>query len=175
MSFNEEKTGGRTVYKGKILRLDVDEVRLSDGHVAGREIIRHAGGAAVLYVKDGKVLLVKQFRYAYGKEIYEIPAGMINAGETPVEAAARELREETGYLGELSPLGYIYPSPGYTDEVIYLFSVKSAVQTVQDLDDGEFLSAAFIPLKEVEAMISRGEIADAKTVTAVLKYLLENK
>ncbi len=96
MNFCEKKLGGITVYDGKILRLEVDEVELPDGAKAKRECVRHHGGAAVLCVIDGEALLVKQFRYLYGKEIYEIPAGKLEGGENPQFAAARELEEETG-------------------------------------------------------------------------------
>lgn len=173
MSFKEEKIDGRTLYNGRILDLTLDDVRLPDGKTAQREIVRHSRGAAVLLVKDGKVLLVRQFRYAYGKEICEIPAGMVNTGEEPQNAAARELREETGYVAELVPLGFIYPSPGYTDEIIYIYSAKNAKHTAQKLDDGEFLNYEFVPLGKVIEMIESGEIADAKTVLAVYKYLVK--
>lgn len=171
MSFEEKKIDGKTIYGGKILNLTLDDVRLPNGEVAKREIVRHAGGAAALFVKEGEVLLVKQFRYAYGREMYEIPAGMINAGEEPIAAAARELVEETGYSGELYSMGFIYPSPGYTDEIIHLFAVKNATYTAQKLDDGEFLNVSFIPLDRVLKMIESGEIADAKTVVAIYKYI----
>ncbi len=175
MSFKEEKTGGKTIYRGKILNLVVDDVRLPNGSAAKREIVRHAGGAAVLFINDGKVLLVKQFRYAYGKELYEIPAGMINEGEEPVAAAVRELEEETGYRAEMEPLGFIYPSPGYTDEIIHLFFAKNAIYIAQKLDDGEFLNLSFVPLERVREMIENGEISDAKTVAAVYGYLLKKQ
>lgn len=173
MKFMEEKIGGKTIYKGKILDLTVDDVRLPDGKTAKREIVRHSRGAAALYVRDGEVLLVRQFRYAYGREMYELPAGMVNSGEEPCDSAARELREETGYLAELVPLGFIYPSPGYTDEIIYLYEVTEAEYALPDRDEGEYLDCAFIPLAEVVEMMESGEIADAKTVLAIYKYLLK--
>lgn len=174
MSFFERKLKGTTIYKGKILDLDVDEVLLGNGAVSKREVVRHSGGAAVLLIVDEKVLLVKQFRYAYGKEIYEIPAGKLEENETPLEAAERELEEETGYKAELVRLAEIYPSPGYTDEIIYIFLAKNAVRTAQKLDGDEFLNAEFIPIGKVNDMIERGEITDAKTVVAVGRYLAIN-
>ena len=175
MKFFEKKLTDNVIYKGKILNLNVDDVELPDGKLSKREIVRHLGGAAVLFVNDGKILLVRQFRYAYGKEIYEIPAGKLNTGENPLCAAERELEEETGYKAELVHLVNIYPSPGYTDETIYIYYVKNAVRTAQKLDDGEFLNAEFIPLEKVVEMINEGEISDAKTIVAVYRYLLQCK
>lgn len=175
MNLKEEKTGGKTIYSGRILDLVLDDVRLPDGAAAKREIVRHAAGAAVLFVEDGKILLVKQFRYACGRVIYEIPAGMVNDGEEPVCAAARELEEETGYRAEMEPLGAIYPSPGYTDEVIYIFSAKNAKYTSPKPDAGEFLDCVFMPFEEAFQMVLSGEIADSKTVVAICRFLLKNK
>lgn len=175
MNLKETKTGGITVYKGKILNLEVDDVKLPDGTFSKREIVRHSGGAAVLYVKDNAVLLVKQFRYAYGKEIYEIPAGKLNSGEDPESAAVRELEEETGFRAQVERYACVYPTPGYTDEIIHIYRVVSAVRTCQNLDKGEFLNVEFIPLEKVIEMINSGEIADGKTLVAIYKYLAEQK
>lgn len=175
MDFFEKKLSGETVYSGKILNLEVDEVELSDGFKTKREVIRHLCGAAVLCVKDGKVLLVKQFRYPYGRELYEIPAGKLNPGESPLKGAEREFEEETGYTAELSRFARIYPSPGYTDEIIYIFIAENLTRSRQNLDKGEFLTAEFIPLKRVAEMVESGEICDAKTVVAIYKYLALNR
>ena len=171
MILKEEKIDGNEIYKGKILTLELDSVILPDGKTAKREIVRHSKGAAVLFVQNGKVLLVRQFRYAYNKEIYEIPAGMVNEGEDPLAAAARELEEETGYKAELSYLAEIYPSPGYTDEVIHIYLAKNSTLSQQNLDEGEFLNAEFMSLETVLTKIESGEICDAKTVIAIYKYL----
>lgn len=175
MSFTEKRIDGKVIYSGKILKLTVDDVLLPDGKSAKREIIRHSSGVAVLFVRDERVLLVRQFRYAYNKEMYEIPAGMVNEGELPSVAAARELEEETGYKSELTHLVDIYPSPGYTDEIIHVYFAENSTRSRQNLDDGEFLTAEFIPLDRVLSMIENGEITDAKTVVAVYKYLLNKK
>lgn len=176
MTFFEKKLHGETVYDGKILKLQVDTVELPDGSKSVRECIRHSGGAAVLCVDDGKVLLVRQFRYLYGKELYEIPAGKLEKGELPEVAAARELKEETGISAELVPFLKMYPTPGYTDEVIHIYLAKNCQRTDgQSLDDGEFLSVFFKPLNEVLEMIENGEICDGKTVAAIYKYVSENK
>ncbi|MGN1060683.1 MAG: NUDIX domain-containing protein [Candidatus Coproplasma sp.] len=173
MKLKEEKISSRQIYGGKILSLYVDEVRLPDGNSAKRECVRHCGGAAVLFINAGKVALVKQFRYLYGKEIYEIPAGKMDEGEEPATAAKRELLEETGYRAEVKPLLNIYPSPGYTDEVIHIFFADGGKYVGEKLDDGEFLNCQFFTVDKVLKMIEDGEITDAKTVSALYKYLYE--
>ncbi len=175
MKLTETKISSRLIYDGKILKLYVDKVGLPDGGTASREIVRHSGGAAALLIREGKVALVKQFRYAYGKETYEIPAGKLERGEQPLPAAVRELREETGYFAQAKEFLKIYPSPGYTDEIIYVFIAENAEFVGQKTDGDEFLNIEFIPLPEVVKMIESGEICDAKTVAAVYKYIAENK
>ena len=171
MNLTEKKLSSHTKYDGKILKLTVDEVELPDGKKSVRECVRHCGGAAVLLVEGGKVALVKQHRYLYGKDIYEIPAGKLEQGEEPSVGAARECEEETGYRAEVEKLLEIYPSPGYTDEVIHIYLAKNAQFVGQRTDEGEFLTCEFIPLDKVVEMIERNEICDAKTVAAVYKYL----
>lgn len=171
MNLTEKKLSSRTVYDGKILKLTVDDVQLPDGKRGVRECVRHCGGAAVLLVKDGKIALVKQHRYLYGKDICEIPAGKLEEGEDPAAGAARECEEETGYFAEVVKLLEIYPSPGYTDEVIHIYLAKNARFVGQHADDGEFLTCEFVPLEKVVKMIEMGEICDAKTVAAIYKYL----
>ena len=172
MSFFEEKLDGQIIYEGKILKLNVDSVILPDGKTAKREYINHSGGAAVLYVENGKVLLVKQFRYAYGKEIYEIPAGKLEKGEDPVLAAKRELEEEPGYVAKsLTELFKLYPTPGYSDEIIYVYLAENCLNGSINPDEDEFVECELIELEKVCKMIESGEICDAKTVAAVYKYL----
>lgn len=172
----ETKLNSKVVYDGKIMRVELDEVQLPDGRTSKREVVRHSGGAAALFVKEGKIALVRQFRYAYGKEMYEIPAGKLNPQEDPRTAAMRELEEETGYRADgCQHLLDIYPSPGYTDEIISIYFVKSARFVGQHLDDGEFLNCSFVDIQEVSDMMEKGQINDAKTVAAVYKYLLFKK
>ena len=176
MSFEEKKLGGETVYDGKILRLEVDEVELPDGTKSRRECVRHHGGAAVFCVIDGKVLLVRQYRYLYGKEIYEIPAGKLETGEDPLAAAKRELEEETGYIAEkITPYITLYPTPGYTDEIIRIYKAENCRKAKQKLDEGEFLSVHAVEIGELLQMIERGEVCDSKTVAAAYKYAFETK
>ena len=172
MSFCEKKLDSKRIYDGKILKLNVDDVLLPDGNKAKREYINHSGGSAVLYVENDKVLLVKQFRYAYGKEIYEIPAGKLESGEDPRIAAKRELEEETGYVAkDLKELFKLYPTPGYSDEIIHVYLAENCTLSRSNPDDDEFVECEFIDIEKVRKMIESGEICDAKTVAAVFKYL----
>ena len=176
MKFAERKISGQTVYDGKILRLEVDEVELPDGKTSKRECVRHGGGACVLYVQEGKILLVKQFSYLYGKEIYELPAGKLEKGEDPKITALRELEEETGLVSCDAELYLkLYPTPGYTDEIICVYKIENAEDGQKHPDEGEFVNALFMPLDEVVKRIESGEICDAKTVSAVFKYLSQAK
>ena len=175
MKLEEKTLSTQTIFRGKVIRLELSEVELPNGNVAGREAVRHSGGAAVLLVCGGKVLLERQFRFPYGKVIWEIPAGKLNAGEDPESAARRELEEETGYRADgLKKLTQIYPSPGYTDEIIHIYYTESAQALSQHLDEDEFINCSFVSLEECVKMIECGEICDAKTIAAIYKYLYEN-
>ena len=176
MNLTETTVRKNYIYRGKIINLRCDDAMLPDGKPCKREMIEHPGGAAVLCVKEGKVLLVKQYRYAYAKAIYEIPAGKLNFGEDPALTAARELKEETGLEAEVKHLYTLYPTPGYTDELLHIYYASNPKEGEQKLDEGEFLNVEWICLKDVVSMIERGEISDAKTVVAVQWFLLhENK
>ncbi len=173
MDYVEKTVKKNYVYEGKILTLRCDDASLPDGSACKREIIEHSGGACVLFVKDGKVLLVRQYRYAYGESIYEIPAGKLEKGEDPVKAAARELEEEGGVLAdELRLLYVVYPTPGYTNERIYVYEAISAHETQAHLDEGEFLDVEYVPLERAREMLQNGELRDAKTIIALQAYFL---
>lgn len=136
------------------------------------KMVDHPGAAAVLVIKDGSVLLVEQYRPAAGRQMLEIPAGTVDRGESPQDCARRELQEETGYTAESwEYLGHIYPTPGYTNEVLHLFFAGGLTKGEQQLEEGEDINVRWVPLDQVEEMIDRGEINDAKTIVAVLKYL----
>ena len=172
MSLIEKKLDGKIIYSGKILKLSVDSVELPNGKTATREYIHHSGGAAVLYVENNKVLLVRQFRYPYGKEIYEIPAGKLEKGEDPKNTAKRELEEEAGYIAkDLKELFKLYPTPGYTDEIIYIYLAENCQKSRINPDEDEFITCEFVELEKVCKMIEQGEICDAKTVASIYKYL----
>jgi ADP-ribose pyrophosphatase len=125
MNFNEKTLNEKYVHKGKILNLRVDDVELPDGNGAIREVVEHSGGSCVLCEKDGKILLVKQFRYPYKEELLELPAGKLNPGETPEQTAIRELEEEGGIKAEkVEKLFDIYPTPAYTNEIIRIYTSR---------------------------------------------------
>lgn len=169
MELIEKTKSSEYIYKGKILNLRKDDVVLPDGKDAKREVVEHSGGAGILCVKDGKILLVKQFRYPYKEIIYEIPAGKLNKGESPEQTAKRELLEEGGIVSEkMTEIFKIYPSPGYTDEVIYIYFAEGLTQKESRLDEDEFLDSEWVDASTAERMVLSGEIKDAKTVIAVM-------
>jgi len=175
MKLTEKQLKKIYVYKGKILNLRCDDIMLPNGESAKREIIEHSGGSAVLLINDKQeILLVRQYRYAYNEELLEIPAGKLNVSEKPIDAAKRELKEETGFVADLKEYGIIYPSPGYTNEKIFLFLAAAYKEEECCLDEDEFLNREFIPVKQVQKMIDNGNIRDSKTIIAIQKYLLEN-
>jgi len=171
MAHFEKTLETRELFRGRILRLEVDRVELEDGSVSSREVVRHPGGAAILPLDaEGQVTLVRQFRYAFGQELLEIPAGKLEPGEEPKTAAIRELEEECGLVaGAVTDLGCIYPSVGYDDEIIYLYLARDLRPTEARPDAGEFVSLERYPLSTLAEMAESGVLRDAKTVTAVLK------
>lgn len=176
MDYIEKTVQKNYVYKGKILNLRNDDAELPNGKPCKREIIEHSGGACVLYVENGKVLLVRQYRYAYGESIYEIPAGKLEKGEDPRLSALRELEEETGVKAEKPQLLYvIYPTPGYTNEKIYIYRAYAGEKVDRHLDEGEFLDVEWVPIEKVKEMLKNGEIKDGKTVIALQAYFLSEK
>ncbi len=176
MDYIEQTVKKNYIYQGKILNLRRDDAELPDGRACVREIVEHSGGACVLYIKDNKVLLVRQYRYAYGESLYEIPAGKLEAGEDPKCAAFRELEEEAGVRAEELKLLYVmYPTPGYTNEKIYIYQAVGGRETVSALDEDEFLDVEYLPLDKVKEMLKTGEIRDGKTIVALQAYLLSEK
>ena len=168
MEYLEKTVRKNYIYQGKILSLRHDDAILPDGKPCKREIVEHSGGACVLYVENESVLLVKQYRYAYGESLYEIPAGKLEKGEEPALAAARELEEEGGVRTKRLKLLFVnYPSPGYTNEKIYIYQALDGEKTQSRLDEGEFLDAEYIPLTKVKTMLTNGEIKDGKTIPKI--------
>ena len=167
MNIKQEKTiDHRTMYEGKLLHVYFDEVEIS-GKTYRREVVSHPGAAAVIPVTENKeILFVKQYRYPVKRELLEIPAGKLDETEDPEHCALREL-EETGYIGNIRELGYIYTTPGFSDEKIYLYLADHLVYTQQRLDEGEYLEVLKIPVEEVLEMIRNGRISDAKTIAAI--------
>lgn len=176
MDLTEKTVQKHYVYEGKIISVRCDEALRPDGKPCKRELIEHPGGACVLYVENGRMLLVKQFRYAYGEVLYEIPAGKLEAGEDPALAAARELSEEAGVEAEkLELLFVMYPTPGYTNEKIYIYRASGGRRTDAHPDEGEFVQAEFVPLEAVKKMLEEGTINDAKTIVAAQAYFLSQR
>lgn len=167
-NLREEGLSQETVFKGRLLHINRDTVRLPNGLEATREVVRHPGAVAIVALAGNDLLLVKQYRYAIDREILEIPAGKLEPGELPENCAQRELREETGYQGRLTYLGKFYSTPGFSDEIIYLFSAEELIWAPLTADDDEFLSVERIPFAEALRQAKNGEINDAKTTLGIL-------
>lgn len=136
------------------------------------KMVDHPGASAALVVKDGLVLMVEQYRPAAGRKMLELPAGTIDRKESPLNCAQRELQEETGYSAETwESLGHLYPTPGYTNEVLHLFLASDLSKGEQQLDEEEDIKVRWLPIEEVERLIDEGEINDAKTIIAFFKYI----
>ena len=176
MPYEEKCVKENYIYRGKILNLKNDDVLLCNGELAKREIVEHNGGACVLYVENEEFLFVKQYRYAYQEEVLEIPAGKLEKGEDPYVAAARELEEETGINSEnLQLIFTLYPSPGYTNEKIYIYLAKDGKRNPARLDEGEFLDVVWLKRAEVLDLLSQGKLHDSKTIVALQSYFLREK
>ena len=167
----KQKTTER-IFDGKILHVARDTVELPNGHEAVREKIVHVGAVCILPVTaDGQVYVERQFRYPLGRVITEVPAGKLDSDEEDIlEAAKRELKEETGLTAKTwTDLGLFYPAAAYCDEVITMFLAQELEQTGQKLDDDEFLDVVKLPLPQLVADVMAGRVPDAKTQTVVLK------
>lgn len=170
----ETQISSEQVFDGRIISVFKDSVSLPDGSTAAREVVRHRGAACVVPITlSGEILAVRQYRYALGEVTLEIPAGKLDAGENPERCALRELAEETGFTAmELIPLGKLYTSPGFCDEIIYMYAARGLTQAEASPDEDEFLNLVSIPAERFEEMILAGDITDAKTQAAVLKTLI---
>ena len=168
--FTEHPRSSRTVYKGRLLHVLEDEVTLPDGRGARREYVRHPGAAAIVpFLDAATVLLVRQYRYPLGRHFHEIPAGKIDAGETALQAAQRELKEECGCTAaEWVQLTTIHPCIGYSDERIELFAARGLTETGLAPDDGEFLESVPVKLDEAMRWLRDGLITDEKTIIGLL-------
>ena len=169
-NFAERKLRSRTVYRGKLLHVLEDEVRLADGRGARREYIRHPGAVMIVPFLDSRtVVLVRQYRYPLGRHFYEIPAGKIDAGETPLQTARRELMEECGYAARTwRHLTTIHPCIGYSDEHIELFLARGLTHVGDAPDDGELLEVVPMKLAAGLRCVREGKITDEKTVIGLL-------
>jgi ADP-ribose pyrophosphatase len=168
----EVRVESEAVFDGKLLHVRCDRVRLPDGGLATREYIIHPGAVLMLPVlADGRLVVVRQFRYPIGKVLLEFPAGKLDPGESALATAERELREEAGYRAARWELfGRIHPVVSYSTEVIDLYLAEELTHVGAALDEGEFLEVATMSADEMLAALDRGEITDAKTVSALLLY-----
>lgn len=174
MNLTEKKLSGKEVFSGRILHVFHDEVELSDGSHSKREVVRHPGGVCVAALDDeNNLFFVRQFRYPYSEVMLELPAGKLEKGSTPLENGKRELLEETGAVGySYISLGQVYPSPGYTDEIIHLYACRIKEEKDNMPDEGEFLNVEKIPLDKAVELVLNNMIPDSKTQIAVIKTKL---
>ena len=168
--FTEKRLTTRRVYRGVLLDVREDVVRLPGGRSARREYIRHPGAAAVVpFLGRDRVVLVRQFRYPAGRHFYEIPAGKIDKGETPLRTARRELREECGYVaGRWRALATIHPCIGYSDERIAIYVARRLAHVGHAPDEDEHLEAIEMPLAKALRWVREGRITDVKTIVGLM-------
>ena len=166
----ERLIASKTVFEGRLISVSVDEVELADGRRTRREVVHHPGAAAVVPVlPDGRVVMIRQYRHATGSVLYELPAGLCEPGEAPVECARRELGEEVGYQAEEMELLFsVYLSPGYSSELIHVFLAGGLRPVEAKPDPDEQVVPVALPLDAVVAMIARGEVQNAAAVCGVL-------
>lgn len=169
------RVSSRRIYSGRVLNLDLDTVRFPDGSEGELEMIRHPGASAIVPLlsdpdsEDPQILLIRQYRYAADGFLYEVPAGRLDAGETPHECAIRELREETGCTArQLEHVVTIYTTPGFTDERIHVFMATGLERGERHLEPDEFAEVETMPMSRALRMIRDSAIVDAKTAVALL-------
>lgn len=162
-----------TAYRGRLFDVQMDELRMPNGVVAKRENLRHPGAVAMIPVADdGRLLLVTQYRHSAGRRLLEIPAGTLERGEDPRDAAIRELQEEVGMKpGTVQAMGGLFVAPGYTTEYIHLFVCTNLVPSQLEADEDEDLDVHPTTVAEALAAIDSGEICDAKSVVGILRWL----
>jgi ADP-ribose pyrophosphatase len=161
----------REIYRGRVVRLSLERVRLPNKAETELEVIHHPGAAAVVpFASDDEILLVRQHRHCAGGMLLEVPAGTLRAGESPEACALREIEEETGFrASRLEPLGWVWTTPGFTDEKIWLFAAHDLVPGRQNLDHDEVLSVERMSLERAVELALSGEISDAKSLSAIFR------
>lgn len=171
MDLTERALSSREVFHGRIVRVRVDEVSLPNGKTSTREVIDHPGGVCILALDDqNRAAVVRQYRYAFGRVMTELPAGKMESGEEPFATARRELAEEVGATAaQWADLGALIPSPGCYAETLHMYLARGLAFRAPSPDEDEFLEVEFVPLTELAEQCLSGQIQDAKTVAAVLK------
>ena len=174
MDLTEKKLARQDIFQGRVVKLHVDTVELPDGTTSLREIVDHPGGVAILALDaEGRVPVVRQYRYAFSRVMLEIPAGKREAGEEPFLTAQRELKEEVGVEAERwDDLGVLIPSPGCYGETLYLYLARELKCGETAPDEDEFLECEWMAFDELYGLCMDGTVQDAKTVAAVLKVKL---
>ena len=168
------KIGEKYLYKGAKIAISRQLYRTEREEFIA-EAVKHPGVAAIFPVKgDGKIVLVKQYRYIVGESLFEIPAGTLQEGESPEDCAKRELAEETGYIAdELKYLGSFYASPGTSTEIVYSYVARVSSAEKQKLEVDEEISVVEVSLKDLITMVKEGKIKDSKTLATLLLYLIK--
>lgn len=174
MEFFEKQIKESTVYEGLIVNVRRDVAEIKNGRHVPREVVEHPGGVAIVpMTDDGKILMVRQYRYPMERELLEIPAGKLDIGEDPFDCAVRELREETGCTArQIVFLGETYPSPGFCKETLYLYLALELEHGDMDLDEDELLSLEPHPIDDLLAKIMANDLPDAKTIVGIMKAKL---
>ena len=167
----EKTLSSQNIYDGKVFKITKDDVELSDGYKTIREVVHHNGGVVIAAEKDNKIIMVKQFRYPAQEVLFELPAGKLDKGnEDVLSAAKRELEEETGYIANnWESLGFIWTSPGFCNEKLFLFKATDLIFKGQHLDEGEILDFVEINKEEVFSMVKDGRINDSKSIAALMR------
>lgn len=175
---HEVRLQTQRIYTGRAISLDVDRVRVPSGRETTREIVRHPGSVVIVPIlEDGRLLLIRQFRYAVGEVLWELPAGTLDrAAESPEACARRELEEETGYCADrLIRLGEFFTAPGFTDECMHVFQAEGLHPTQQRLDSDEVIEVSPLPWEAVREKVRAGEIRDGKTLAALYLHALRRR
>lgn len=174
MPHTETTLSSEEIFNGRVIRVTYDKVLLENGNTSTREVVHHHGGACILPVDENQnITLVRQYRYALGEEMWELPAGKLEKDENPFEAAKRELAEECGLTADhFVDLGVVYPTVGYDNEKIYLWAATGLHNVSQHLDEDEFLDVVKMPLDEALRLVLDGTIKDSKTQIGILKYAM---
>ncbi|MEO8504064.1 MAG: NUDIX hydrolase [Acidobacteriota bacterium] len=166
-----ERLSSREIFTGRVFALSSEQVRFPNGHLGEVDLIRHPGATCIVpLAENGDVLLIRQYRHATGGWLLEVPAGTLKPGEPLEECAHRELEEESGYrAARLEPLGFIWTTPGFTNERIWLYLATGLARSEQNLDADESLTVERCPLSEAIRMVRTGEISDAKSMCALFR------